>query len=77
MAQSPRVADAIPLQRHSASAVAARDGDCLVRNPTLMEGSPIEGGDWPLFGWDDDIRRALAEARSAARAVVLATLYAR
>jgi xanthine dehydrogenase accessory factor len=35
----------------------------------------IEGEDWPLFGWSDDIRPALAEAVAAGRPVALATLY--
>ena len=35
----------------------------------------IENGDWPTFGWVDDIRPALAEAVAAARPAALATLY--
>ncbi|MFA7586601.1 MAG: XdhC family protein [Novosphingobium sp.] len=35
----------------------------------------IEGADWPLFGWIDDVRPALEQARRGARPVVLATLY--
>jgi xanthine dehydrogenase accessory factor len=35
----------------------------------------IEGADWPVFGWCDDIRPALAEALAGGRACVLATLY--
>lgn len=35
----------------------------------------IEGADWPLFGWVDDIRSALAEAVDAGRPTVLGTLY--
>lgn len=35
----------------------------------------IEDFDWPLFGWNDDVRPALAQATQAGRAVVLATLY--
>ena len=35
----------------------------------------LEGADWPLFGWSDDIRPALAAAFSAGRPTVLATLY--
>jgi len=35
----------------------------------------ITGGDWPTFGWCDDMRPALAEARAAGRPVALATLY--
>jgi xanthine dehydrogenase accessory factor len=35
----------------------------------------IEGEDWPLFGWADDVRPALADAQTAGRPVALATLY--
>ncbi len=35
----------------------------------------IEGEDWPLFGWSDDIRPALGDAVAAGRPVTLATLY--
>ena len=35
----------------------------------------IEGWDWPIFGWSDDIRPALGEAMAAGRPSVLATLY--
>lgn len=35
----------------------------------------LAGADWPLFGWSDDIRPALAAALDAGRAAVLATLY--
>jgi xanthine dehydrogenase accessory factor len=35
----------------------------------------IEGEDWPVFGWTDDIRPALAEAMAAGRPAALATLY--
>lgn len=35
----------------------------------------IADADWPLFGWTDDIRPALAAAVAAGRAVALATLY--
>ncbi|MGH6746449.1 xanthine dehydrogenase accessory factor [Novosphingobium sp. PhB57] len=35
----------------------------------------IEGADWPLFGWVDDIRAPLAEARRRGRPAALATLY--
>ncbi len=31
--------------------------------------------DWPLFGWHDDVRPALARALDAGRAVVLGTLW--
>lgn len=34
----------------------------------------IENGDWPAFGWIDDIRPALAEAVTAGRPAALATL---
>ena len=37
--------------------------------------STIEGADWPLFGWSDDIRPALATALAAGRPAALATLY--
>ncbi|HKT84869.1 MAG TPA: XdhC family protein [Novosphingobium sp.] len=39
-----------------------------------MDGE-IAGADWPLFGWVDDIRPALAEAVEAGRTTVLGTLY--
>jgi xanthine dehydrogenase accessory factor len=35
----------------------------------------LEGADWPLFGWADDVRPAMAQARAAGRPVVLATLW--
>ncbi len=35
----------------------------------------IREADWPLFGWSDDVRDALAAAREDRRACVLATLY--
>ncbi|MEJ2408711.1 MAG: XdhC family protein [Novosphingobium sp.] len=35
----------------------------------------IENGDWPIFGWADDIRPALAESVAAGRPAVLATLF--
>lgn len=35
----------------------------------------IEGADWPVFGWSDDIRPALRAAVEAGRPVVLATLF--
>jgi xanthine dehydrogenase accessory factor len=35
----------------------------------------IEGADWPIFGWEEDIRPALAAAMVAGRPVALATLY--
>lgn len=35
----------------------------------------IEGADWPVFGWDDDVRPALRTAMAAGRPVVLATLF--
>ena len=34
----------------------------------------IAGEDWPLFGWNDDVRPLLGEALGAGRAAVLATL---
>ena len=39
-----------------------------------MAGGLIAGADWPLFGWIDDVRPALAAAMQAGRACVLATL---
>ena len=42
---------------------------------TVIEAPVIEGADWPLFGWSDDIRPALADAIEAGRAAVLATLF--
>ena len=38
-------------------------------------GAALEGADWPLFGWSDDIRPALGAALDAGRPVVLATLF--
>ncbi|MDE8650937.1 XdhC family protein [Novosphingobium album (ex Liu et al. 2023)] len=35
----------------------------------------IADADWPVFGWADDVRPALAAAIGAGRAVALATLY--
>lgn len=35
----------------------------------------IEDADWPVFGWSDDIRPALAEALDAGRPAALATLF--
>ncbi len=35
----------------------------------------IEDADWPVFGWKDDIRPALAGAVAGGRPVVLATLF--
>lgn len=35
----------------------------------------IEGADWPVFGWSDDVRPALAAALRAGRPVALATLF--
>lgn len=35
----------------------------------------IENADWPIFGWSDDIRPALAEAIAAGRPAALATLF--
>jgi len=39
------------------------------------EAGTIEGADWPIFGWADDIRPELATAMAAGRPVALATLY--
>lgn len=35
----------------------------------------IEGADWPVFGWSDDIRSALDDAVQAGRVAALATLF--
>jgi xanthine dehydrogenase accessory factor len=35
----------------------------------------LEQADWPTFGWDDDIRPALAASLSAGRPTALATLF--
>lgn len=35
----------------------------------------IADADWPLFGWSDDVRPALAAALAAGRPAALATLY--
>lgn len=35
----------------------------------------IEGADWPVFGWCDDIRPALRQALDGGRAAVLGTLF--
>jgi len=35
----------------------------------------IDGSDWPVFGWADDVRPALTEALRVGRPCVLATLY--
>ena len=40
-----------------------------------MAGAALEGADWPLFGWSDDIRPALAAALKAGRPAALATLF--
>lgn len=40
-----------------------------------MTAALLEGADWPVFGWDDDIRPALAQALAAGRSSALATLY--
>ena len=36
---------------------------------------PLADSDWPLFGWQEDIRPALKQALQAGRAAVLATLF--
>ena len=41
----------------------------------MSEGGVLAQADWPLFGWDDDVRPALAAALDAGRAVVLGTLW--
>ncbi len=40
-----------------------------------MQDTVLAGADWPTFGWNDDIRPALAEALAAGRPAALATLY--
>ncbi len=40
-----------------------------------MSDATLEDADWPLFGWRDDIRPALAAALDAGRPAVLATLF--
>jgi xanthine dehydrogenase accessory factor len=35
----------------------------------------IEDADWPIFGWNDDVRPALTAAMDAGRPVALATLF--
>src|SRR4051812_18914242 len=35
----------------------------------------IADADWPLFGWSDDVRPALAAALAGGRPAALATLY--
>ena len=35
----------------------------------------IAGADWPTFGWNDDVRPALARALNAGRPAALATLF--
>jgi xanthine dehydrogenase accessory factor len=49
------------------------------RLPGELTGEPPEGAiadaDWPLFGWSDDVRPALAAALAAGRPAALATLY--
>lgn len=42
---------------------------------TGIEAAAIESADWPLFGWSDDIRSALAHAVAGSRPAVLATLF--
>jgi len=41
----------------------------------VIEEPEIEAADWPLFGWSDDIRPALADAVAGGRSTVLATLF--
>ena len=40
-----------------------------------MTAPVLEGADWPLFGWQDDVRPALAAALAAGRPAALATLF--
>ena len=39
-----------------------------------LDYGPIAGGDWPTFGWADDVRPALAQALASETPCVLATL---
>lgn len=41
----------------------------------MNDGGVLAQADWPLFGWHDDVRPALACALDAGRAVVLGTLW--
>lgn len=41
----------------------------------ITEPTMIDEADWPVFGWSDDIRPALAEALAAGRPAALATLF--
>jgi xanthine dehydrogenase accessory factor len=47
----------------------------MAEDPDVFVGNPIDDADWPLFGWSDDIRPALAAALADGRPAVLATLY--
>ncbi|MCJ2184387.1 XdhC family protein [Novosphingobium sp. 1949] len=40
-----------------------------------MMTAEIANADWPMFGWVDDIRKALSSARETGRPAALATLY--
>ena len=40
-----------------------------------MSAADLADADWPLFGWTDDVRPALARAQAGGRATVLATLF--
>ncbi len=51
------------------------EGPVLAGAEALAGSEALAGGDWPLFGWIDDIRAALAAALDAGRPTVLATLY--
>lgn len=42
---------------------------------TEADAAPLDDADWPTFGWDDDVRPALAAARASGHPVALATLY--
>jgi xanthine dehydrogenase accessory factor len=41
----------------------------------MADAGPSSTPDWPLFGWTDDVRGALAQARQGGRTVALATLH--
>ncbi|MDR2858013.1 MAG: XdhC family protein [Novosphingobium sp.] len=48
----------------------------MAENPdTLPADMLIADADWPLFGWSDDVRPALAAALADGRPAALATLY--
>ncbi len=46
----------------------------MTEHATIAAGT-LADADWPTFGWQVDVRPALADALAAGRAVALATLY--